>query len=77
MVIKDKPHGFEDAKGRTAKVEKAKRALDKRYPKMPRAEQVEYMLGLGAGRVLALLNFEKKEQAEKKAKAAKKGGKSK
>lgn len=71
MVIKDKPQGFEDAKGRNAKIAKSFAALGKRYPKMTASEYREYMLGLGAGRVLALLAFEKKEKAEKKAKTTK------
>lgn len=68
MVIKEKPHGFEDKRGRDAKVIKARAALVKRYPKMTKAEHDEYMLALGAGRVLALLAFEKKEKSEKKGK---------
>ncbi len=72
MVIKEKPHGFE-LKSAAAKAKKGDAAVAKRYPTMSPHERDTYLLALGAGRVMALLKFEKKERAEKKAKPAKKG----
>ncbi len=73
MVIKDRPHGFDDIKARKAKVAKALAAIRKRFPKMNESDKRDYLIALGAGRMLAVLAFDVKEKKEEKEKKGKKG----
>jgi hypothetical protein len=70
-----RPRGFSSPESKD-KVEKARVMVSNRYPAMSMSPQTKltdfndverYLMEVGAGRVLALYNFDKKEEKEAKA----------